>query len=268
MAASFTMLGTGGWIPTARRATTCCLLGLPEALFIFDAGTGLARLLEADLHCELEPPGREIHLFLSHYHLDHVAGLVYLAAMFRGRRLFLHPPAADITGLDPRETIDALVRKPFNPGTLAEMPVDIVLEPFGEGSHRVAGVEVRARRQTHPDPSAAWRVADLMVFATDTTADAATAGFARGARLLVHEAWIDGAEEDDPAKAQIALEAYVAHTSARQAAALALEAGVERLVLCHLNPARSPEYHQRLLASARQTFPETYILEDGERLGL
>ncbi|MHB1465398.1 MAG: MBL fold metallo-hydrolase [Thermoleophilia bacterium] len=266
MTATFTMLGTGGWIPTARRATTCCLLSMPEALFIFDAGTGLARLLEGEFRRELEPPAREVHLFLSHYHLDHVCGLVYLAAMFRGRGLYLHPPGADITGLDPLETIDALVRKPFNPGTLAEMPLDISVEPLGAGSHRIAGLQVKARQQLHPDASAAWRVADLMVFATDTAADPATAAFARGARLLVHEAWIDGAEEDDPGTAHVAREAYVAHTSARQAAALAVEAGVERLVLSHLNPVRSPEYHSRMLDTARAVFPATAILEDGERI--
>ena len=84
----------------------------------------------------------------------------------------------------------------------------------------------------------------------------------------MHEAWIDGAEEDDPATAHVAREAYAAHTSARQAAALARDAGVGQLVLCHLNPVRSPEYHQRMLATAQAIFPATAILEDGGRLEL
>ena len=41
MSVTFTLLGSGGWIPTPRRQTTCAILSLPEALFIFDAGTGL-----------------------------------------------------------------------------------------------------------------------------------------------------------------------------------------------------------------------------------
>src|SRR5659263_677628 len=81
MTANFTLLGSGGWIPTARRETTCAILSLPEALFIFDAGTGLARLLEERFRPEYEA-AREVHLFLSHYHLDHIAGLVYLLALF------------------------------------------------------------------------------------------------------------------------------------------------------------------------------------------
>ncbi|MFA5809922.1 MAG: MBL fold metallo-hydrolase, partial [Thermoleophilia bacterium] len=237
MNAKFTLLGTGGWIPTTRRETTCAILGLPEALFIFDAGTGLARLLEERFRPELEP-GREVHLFLTHYHLDHIAGLVYLPAMFKGRTVHLHPPAASVTGVDPLETINSVVRKPFNPTSLADMPVKISVEPLDEGEHEIEGVVVRVRKQIHPDPSVAYRIAELLVFATDTAEDLATAEFSKGAHLLVHEAWIDGAEEDDPATEHIAREAYVAHTSARQAAGLAARAGVRDLVLCHLNPVR------------------------------
>ncbi len=267
MSASFSLLGGGGWIPTVRRETTCALLSLPGALFIFDAGTGLARLLEARFQTELEGE-REIHLFLSHYHLDHVAGLVYLPGILKGRTVFVHPPAAEITGVDPWETLDSLVRKPFNPTGLAGMPVDIRIEPLGEGGHSIAGVEVRARRQIHPDPSAAWRVGDLMAFCTDTAADQKSAAFACGTRLLVHEAWINGEEESDPATRQIAREAYTGHTSARQAAALAAAAEVVQLVLCHLNPLRSDDYHSGMLLAAREIFAETHILEDGEIVAL
>ncbi len=267
MPAIFSLLGSGGWIPTARRETTCALLSLPEALFIFDAGTGLSRLLEEKLRPELRA-GREIHLFLSHYHLDHVAGLAYLPGILKGRTVCLHPPAAEITGADPVEILGALVRKPFNPTSLADMPVEIKIEPLGEGRHEIAGVEIQARRQIHPDPSAAWRAADLMVFATDTAADEETAAFARGARLLVHEAWIDGKEENDPATEHIAREAYIAHTSARQAAALAAKAEVGQLVLCHLSPLRSDAYHSQMLLAAQESFPATRIMEDGEALEL
>lgn len=263
MSAFFSLLGTGGWIPTPRRETTCAILSRPESLFIFDAGTGLARLLEDRFRPELEPE-REIHMFLSHYHLDHIAGLVYLPAMFKGRTVHLHPPAAKITGEDPLAIISSIVRKPFNPHALSEMPVDVSIEPLGEGEHRIAGTRVALRKQIHADPSVAYRIDDLLVFATDTAQDPGTAAFARGARLLVHEAWIDGVEEEDPATAHIAREAYVAHTSARQCAGIAAEAGVEELILCHLIPLRPDSYHRQMLASARKIFPAARILEDGE----
>ncbi|MHB9111780.1 MAG: MBL fold metallo-hydrolase [Thermoleophilia bacterium] len=291
MPAKFTLLGTGGWIPTARRETTCAILSMPDALFIFDAGTGLARLLEERFRPELElthgpaatpasalesaaapepasNPTREVHLFLSHYHLDHIAGLVYLPAMFKGRTVHLHPPAATITGDDPHEIIRGIIRKPYNPQSIADMPLDLSVEPLEEGEHVIAGARVSVRKQIHADPSVAYRIDDLLVFATDTADDPGTAEFARGASLLAHEAWIDGIEEEDPATAHIAREAYVAHASARQVAARAAEAGVERLVLMHLNPLRGAAYHERMLAAAQKIFPGTVILEDGETVVL
>ncbi len=264
---AFTLLGSGGWIPTQRRETTCGLLSLPEALFIFDAGTGLSRMLEPRFREELAG-SREVHLFLSHYHLDHVVGLFYLPGIFRGTAVHLHPPAADITGRDPEAMLATVIGKPFSPHGIGEMPLELLIEPLGGGSHQVAGMNVAVRRQQHADPSAGFRVDDLLVFATDTTSDEETAAFARGAALMVHEAWIDGIEEEDPETEHIAREAYVAHTSARQAAALAAAAGVGRLVLNHLNPLRGDGYHRQMLASAQKIFPATAIVEDGEWLEL
>ena len=266
MSARLSLLGTGGWIPTARRETTCAILSMPEALFIFDAGTGLSRLLEERFRPELEPE-REVHMFLSHYHLDHVAGLVYLPAMFRERTVFVHPPAAHITGDDPEAVIGGLIRKPYNPQAIAGLPLELCIAPICEGTHTIGGQTLSVRKQIHADPSVAYRVNDWFVFATDTADDEGTATFARGARLLVHEAWIDGVEEEDPATERIAREAYAAHTSARQAAARAAEARVEELVLCHLNPLRSDSYHQGMLASAQKIFAGTRLLEDGETVG-
>ena len=39
------LLGSGGWIPTGRRATTCVLVRRGDAALILDAGTGLHRLI-------------------------------------------------------------------------------------------------------------------------------------------------------------------------------------------------------------------------------
>ncbi len=265
MSVTFTLLGSGGWIPTRRRQTTCGLLSMPQALFIFDAGTGLSRLLEDEFRHELEG-SREVHLFLSHYHLDHVVGLFYLGAMFHQSMVYLHPPGSGITGREPLEVLSTVLSRPFNPHDFQDMPIDFRVEPLEAGSHRLAGMPVQVRRQVHADPSAGFRVGDELVFATDTVKDEETAVFAQGVKLLVHEAWIDGSEEDDPETEHIAAVAYTAHTSARQAAELAAAAGVERLALCHLNPLRDDDYHQQMLASAKRIFPGSVILEDGERV--
>jgi len=262
-----TLLGTQGWIPTGRRETTCLAVEDGERLLIFDAGTGLRRLLE--------PPGsgllaaaRELHLFLTHYHLDHVCGLAYLPGIFAGRRLTVHVPEIALSDVDPKRDIAELIRRPYNPQPWdAQDDFELVTEVLRTGVNEVAGHELRVRRQKHSDASVGYRLDDAFAFCTDTIADEATAEFARGAELLVHEAFIDGVEETQPDKQQLVQATYAAHSSARQAAHLAVQAGVNELLLVHLNPLFDEDYYQQMARSARslganaQVQPDLYSRE-------
>jgi len=255
-----TALGTQGWIPTLERETTCFAVDEGRLLFIFDAGTGLGRLLRPPAS-QLLAGAHEIHLFLTHYHLDHVCGLAYLPAIFAGRTLMVHVPDASLNGVDPQRGVPELIRKPYNPHAWNEQP-DFVLQTLHEGVNEVAGHEVRLRAQCHPDTTVAYRLDDLLVLATDTVADPQTASFARGVEVLLHESWIDGIEEDDPGSEDLVRTTYLAHSSARQAAALAAQAGVGELVLMHLNPLRGEEYYAQMQASAREIFAPTFVYPD------
>jgi ribonuclease BN (tRNA processing enzyme) len=169
-----TMLGTQGWIPTQRRETTSLAIADGERLLIFDAGTGLGRLVEPPASALLQQ-AREFHLFLTHYHLDHVCGLAYLPGLFAGRALHIHAPEASINGVDIEKGIGELIRHPYNPGAL-EL-AGLTLDSLKEGANDVAGHEVRVRRQCHPDTTVAYRVDDAFVIATDTVSDPETAQF-------------------------------------------------------------------------------------------
>lgn len=257
-----TLLGTQGWIPTGRRETTCLALEDGPRLLLFDAGTGLRRLLE--------PPGStmvaaalDVHLFLTHYHLDHVCGLAYLPGIFAGRRLTVHVPESTINGIDVQHGLATLIDRPFNPGRWGhQQGVEIVTQTLCEGANEVADHEVRVRRQQHPDPTVGYRLDDAFAFVTDTVADHETARFAAGVELLLHEAWIDGVEETDPDKADLVRTTYAAHTSARQAAALAEQAGVDELYLIHLNPLFDEAYYAQMERSAGALFGGAAVKPD------
>ena len=77
---------------------------------------------------------------------------------------------------------------------------------------------------------------------------------ARGADLLVHEATFS---QQDQARAK-----ETGHSTAQEAATIAREAGVRRLVLTHISPRYSREAPE-LVAEARGIFPETIIARDG-----
>ena len=260
------LLGTQGWIPTPRRETTCLAVYDDEVLFIFDAGTGLSRFLQPPA-ADLLGGGREVHLLLTHYHLDHVCGLAYLPGIMQGKPVVVHVPDAALNSVDPERGVPDLIRKPFNPGGFREH-ADFHLQVLHEGDNEVAGHVVRLRSQCHPDTTVAYRLDDRLVLATDTVADAQTADFARDAQVLLHEAWLDGVEESDPAQREFVETSYRAHSSARQVAGIASEAGVGRLVLMHLNPLRDEAYYEQMERAARETFAETHVYPDLQELEL
>jgi ribonuclease Z len=96
-----------------------------------------------------------------------------------------------------------------------------------------------------------------VVYCTDTTYCANAVALAQGADLLIHEATF--ADEDAPLARQST------HSTASDAAQVALEAQARRLVLTHISPRYAPGNAielPRLLAQARAVFPATIIAED------
>src|ERR1700744_5662954 len=107
-----TVLGSGGWIPTSSRQTSCYLITSgPEAL-VLDAGTGLGALHISP--CLLD--GVEtVTVLLSHFHLDHVMGLGFISARaLGGRELTIAGPGSLSYGRPTRSIVEGqLLASPF-----------------------------------------------------------------------------------------------------------------------------------------------------------
>ena len=92
------------------------------------------------------------------------------------------------------------------------------------------------------------------MYAGDTRPSVSVVDASRGADLLIHEATFG---DEERARA-----AETGHSTARQAADIARQAGVRRLILTHISARYSREAPE-LLAEAREVFPETVIARDG-----
>jgi ribonuclease Z len=120
--------------------------------------------------------------------------------------------------------------------------------------HRGEAVEV-AGRTVHPrEVVGEPRPGRLVVYAGDSRPALSTLEMARGADLLIHEATFC---EEEAARA-----AETNHSTAAEAAQLASDAGVDRLVLTHIS-ARYSDNPLPVLEEAVRVFPGAQVAYDG-----
>src|SRR5215216_7505650 len=67
---SLVFLGTGGSVPTARRATACTLVRVGGERLLFDCGEGSQRQMHRSIGLvQLD------EIYITHYHADHYLGV-------------------------------------------------------------------------------------------------------------------------------------------------------------------------------------------------
>ncbi len=237
-------LGSEGWFPSNGQETICFAFMRADELVIIDAGTGICRLmdLQRTLFKGVWPKIKAAHIFLSHYHFDHVIGLFWVPAILRSIPVTIYAPGESVYQRPAMEILDDFFRKPFAPRPFRDHipgvevrelnPPDPIDLQLGSESIKV-GLKLNAR---HSDPSVSLRFGDWFAFVTDTPPEDKTIEFIKGVKVLLHEAYFDssakyGGEEDE-------LEKHIGgpHTGSFGAGLVAKRAGIDRLYLIHHNP--------------------------------
>jgi ribonuclease BN (tRNA processing enzyme) len=240
------LLGTkGGPTPSRFRAPASNLLVVDDEPYVIDAPDGVAsRLVQAGVDL-----ARLKHIFITHNHSDHNAGLGALLILAWGSGL---QNPVDIYGPAPLERLVA--------AHLAANAYDIEVRMDEEGrpplaplvhAHEIANgpvmangkVRVRCARADHyhvldyayrfdtPDRS--------FVFSGDTRPSDALIALARGADVLVHEAMLESALRTitDSNAPRLMDHLLRSHSTTEEVGRVAEAAGVGTLVLSHLVPA-------------------------------
>lgn len=241
------VLGGGGWFPGHGRHTACALLREGDSAIVIDAGTGVARFVEEP---ELLDGVLRLDILLTHFHLDHIAGLAYLPALGLCEQTTIWGPGKLMYDCPTRDLLAAISREPFHPVALERQDIEVRDLPSGEVE--LGGVKVAHRRQDrHSAPTLGFRFGEVLTWITDTAYDPESAPFAAGSELLAHEAWYTA---EAPRNPEI-------HSSAAEAARVAEDASVDRLALIHLPPFEASL--EPLLAEAQAAVPGAVAATDG-----
>ena len=293
---SITFLGTSASIPTIDRNVAGLAVQREGETILFDCGEGSQRQM---MRYGVGFSFREI--FFTHYHADHMLGVTGLLRTLglqdRSAPVLLYGPkgaqrvlgAAITLGIErnkfPVEILEvkpgdrlardeydivvfetdhradtvgfALVEHPrlgrFNPDRAREL--GIPEGPLWGELHRGKPITLADGRTIGPsDLVGAPRRGRVLVYTGDTRPHLGVIEAARGADLLVHEATFGGDEQDRARE--------TGHSTAAEAARVAVEAGARRLALTHIS-SRYNRDAAELLAEAKAVFPETIIARDG-----
>ena len=267
MSLSLRFWGTRGSIPspglsTARYGgnTPCIELRTGDGrLVILDAGTGIRELGRSLIERSNGDPITG-DIFLTHAHWDHIQGLPFFAPIFRKGNHFT------IWGSRSLETsIDRVVRDQMSPVvfpvSFEELQARIDFQELSEERRTGRGFHVSAIQVRHPGGALGYRFTDeaedgrALVYVSDNELSplaryddapdwrARFVDFTRGAAVLVHDTMYTADEYPG----------FVGwgHSTHEDAVSLAIEAGVERLVLFHHRPERTDTDVERCVDRCR-----------------
>jgi len=293
---ALTFLGTGAACPTVERNVSALAVQREGEMLLFDCGEGTQRQM---MRYGVGFSFRE--LFFTHYHSDHLLGVMGLfrtmGLLDRKEGVTLYGPKgaerilgnALAVGIErtrfPVEIVEVKPGDRLGRGDyeLAVFATEHRAETVGyalveqdrlgrfdaerarglgipEGPlwgqiHKGKPVTLADGRTVEPGELVGPpRPGRTVVISGDTRPHPALIAAARGADLLVHEATFG---EDERERA-----VETGHSTAREAAQVAAEAGVRRLVLTHIS-ARYSRDAPELLAEAQEVFPDTIVARDG-----
>jgi ribonuclease Z len=288
-------LGTGGSIPTRERGSPAIAIMRKREVILFDCGEGTQHRMAA-AHVSFNRPTR---IFVTHLHGDHVLGLPGLlqtmSLLEREIPLQIYGPRglasfiAAFTSILGAPTFPLEINELVEEGVAYSGPeyrVEAVRADHDGESWSYGLFENPRPGRFHPDRARMlgipmgplWRrlqygervilddgrviepdeVVDppregrRIIYSGDTRPNRGLIGLAEGADILIHEATFDDG---------LAERAYRdGHSTARQAAEVALAAGARALILIHIS-SRYPDA-SILLEQARAVFPNTMIAAD------
>jgi ribonuclease BN (tRNA processing enzyme) len=241
-------LGTNGWYDTKTGNTVSVLLETKNKYIIFDAGNGLYKIDKYVKKC------KPVYLFLSHFHIDHIAGFHILDK-------FQFPQGIDVFGPPGLKLLfKRVINKPYTI-PISKVKTKVRLHEIVKQDTLPCGIEYRPLK--HSVPCFGYRVLSenkIISYCTDTGICENLIKLAKDSDLFITECSFKAGEfnRDWP------------HLNPESAAKVASQAEVRRLALIHFDASRYLNLKQRMDAGkvSRKIFKNTSVCFDDMKITL
>ena len=248
--------------------TSCVEVRFDDRIYIFDCGTGF-RVLGHQLQSEFGDRPFSAHIFVSHFHWDHIQGIPFFRPLYDPpQNHFAFHCSSRTRSL--KQVMDEQMSSPYFPVNLAHMSAKSAFYDIDNGHvHMEDGVRLETAWLNHPQGCMGFRLETkhgILVYATDNEPgdahfDKAVRKLAEGADVLIYDA-------------QYLPEEYEArrrgwgHSHWREAVSIVMESGAKELVLYHHDPDHDDVLIDNIVKDARNYYPKVRAAAEGMEIRL
>ena len=242
--------------------TSCIEVRTPDnEMIILDMGTGLRKLGQKILNDSSCP--KNINIFLSHYHLDHIHGFLMFAPLFN--------PEYNITiysrpsnGKNFKEILEQFLQPEIWPVKIDQLPANITFIAINDEPVKInSNIEVLNNLHAHPNKAYSIKLnvyGKSITYITDCEhpkdhLNKNVIEFASNSDILIHDAQYTINDLD--------LHTGWGHSSWKEAVDVAIQSHSKKLILFHHSPDYSDEQISSMEKKAQMHFPDVISAKQG-----
>jgi phosphoribosyl 1,2-cyclic phosphodiesterase len=248
--------------------TSCVEVRVGDQILIFDCGTGF-RMLGQELVREFGQEAFAAHVFVSHFHWDHIQGMPFFRPLYENpeSRFYFHS-SSRTRGI--QQVMAEQMASPYFPVDLSQMRAKRSFCNIENGCLDMEnGIKIKTAWLHHPQGCLGFRIETnegVLVYATDNEPgeenfDKAVRKLAEGADILIYDA-------------QYLPEEYAArrrgwgHSHWREAVNVVMESGAKELILYHHDPEHTDAIVDKVVSDARSYYPNVRAASEGMEIKL